>query len=37
MLGASREGLVQQIMHGNIPDAIARNSNRTIIIFRKAL
>jgi CIC family chloride channel protein len=36
MLGASREGIIQQIMHGNIPDVIARNSNRTIIIFRKA-
>ncbi|MBD2186744.1 chloride channel protein [Pseudanabaena mucicola] len=36
MLGASREGILQQMMHGNIPEAIARNSNRTIIIFRKA-
>jgi CIC family chloride channel protein len=36
MLGASREGILQQIMHGNIPEAITRNSNRTIIIFRKA-
>jgi CIC family chloride channel protein len=37
MLGASREGILQQVMHGNIPEAIARNSNRTIIIFRKTL
>jgi CIC family chloride channel protein len=37
MLGASHEGILQQLIHGNIPDAIARNSNRTIIIFRKAL
>lgn len=37
MLGASREGILQQIMHGNIPEAIAKNSNRTIIIFRKAM
>jgi CIC family chloride channel protein len=36
MLGASHEGILQQIMHGNIPEAIARNSNRTIIVFRKA-
>lgn len=37
MLGASHEGVFQKILHGNIPEAIARNSNRTIIIFRKAL
>jgi CIC family chloride channel protein len=37
MLGASREGILQQVMHGNIPEAIAKNSNRTIIIFRKAM
>ncbi|PZO43429.1 MAG: chloride channel protein [Pseudanabaena frigida] len=36
MLGASHEGALQQIVHGNIPEAIARNSDRTIIIFRKA-
>jgi CIC family chloride channel protein len=35
MLGASNEGLLQQIIHGNIPEAIAQNSNRTILIFRK--
>ena len=36
MLGASDENVLHQIMHGNIPEAIARNSNRTIIVFRKA-
>jgi CIC family chloride channel protein len=36
MLGASHEGVFQKILHGNIPEAIAHNSNRTIIIFRKA-
>ena len=36
MLGASREGILQQLIHGNIPEAIARNSNRTIIVFHKA-
>jgi CIC family chloride channel protein len=35
MLGASNDGLLQQIIHGNIPEAIAKNSNRTILIFRK--
>jgi CIC family chloride channel protein len=37
MLGASNEGLLQQIIHGNIPEAIAQNSNRTMFIFRKGL
>ncbi|BBC24792.1 Cl- channel, voltage-gated family protein [Pseudanabaena sp. ABRG5-3] len=37
MLGASHENFFQQMLHGNIPEAIARNSDRTIIIFRKKL
>ena len=37
LLGASHEGMLQKLIYGNIPEAIARNSNRTIIIFRKAL
>lgn len=37
MLGASHENFFQQIIYGNIPEAIARNSDRTIIIFRKKL
>lgn len=36
MLGASREGLLQQVIKGNIPEAIARNSNRTVILVRGA-
>jgi CIC family chloride channel protein len=35
MLGASNESILQQILHGNIPEAIARNSDRTIIIYKK--
>ena len=37
MLGASNESLLQQILHGNIPELIARNSDRTVIIYRKKL
>ncbi len=36
ILGASREGILQQMVHGNIPEAIARNSDRNIIIFQKS-
>jgi len=34
VMGASREGLLQQAMHGNIPAAIARNSEQTVILVR---
>lgn len=34
MLGASREGLLQQVIKGNIPEAIASHSNRTVILVR---
>ncbi|NEQ25232.1 MAG: CBS domain-containing protein, partial [Microcoleus sp. SIO2G3] len=37
VLGASREGLLQQVMHGNIPEAIARGVNSTVILVRGAL
>jgi CIC family chloride channel protein len=37
VLGASREGLLQQVIKGNIPEAIARNSNRTVILVRGAI
>lgn len=40
ILEASHEGILHQILHGNVSEAIARNknmSNRTIIIFRKAI
>jgi len=36
LLGATRESVLQHIVQGNIPDAIARNSDKTIIIFKKA-
>ena len=34
VLGASNEGLLQQAVRGNIPKAIARHANSTVIIFR---
>ncbi|MDX2228319.1 MAG: chloride channel protein [Leptolyngbyaceae cyanobacterium bins.349] len=37
VLGASREGLLQQAIQGNIPETIARNSNCTVILVRKAI
>lgn len=37
ILGASREGLLQQAIHGNIPEAIARHSHCTVILVRKAI
>jgi CIC family chloride channel protein len=37
ILGASREGLLQQTIQGNIPEAIARGSDCTIIVVRQAI
>ncbi|MGB2926839.1 MAG: chloride channel protein [Limnothrix sp.] len=37
VLGASSESLLQQALHGNIPEAIAKGTNRTVIIVRGAL
>jgi CIC family chloride channel protein len=37
MLGASRESLLKQVIHGNIPEAIAREVKGTVIIVRGAL
>jgi chloride channel protein, CIC family len=37
VLGASREGLLQQAIQGNLPEAIARNCKCTVILVRKAL
>jgi chloride channel protein, CIC family len=37
VLGASREGLLQQAIKGNIPEAIARYGDRTIILVRGAI
>ncbi|MCY7334878.1 MAG: universal stress protein [Chamaesiphon sp.] len=34
VLGASRAGILQQVVNGNIPAAISQNSNRTVIIVR---
>jgi CIC family chloride channel protein len=36
VLGASREGLLQQVMNGNIPEAISRGVNSTVILVRSA-
>jgi CIC family chloride channel protein len=36
VLGASREGLLQQVLQGNIPEAIAHNCDCTVILVRKA-
>jgi CIC family chloride channel protein len=36
MLGASREGLLQRAIHGNIPEAIANKVDSTTIIVRGA-
>jgi len=37
VLGASREGLLTQVMQGNIPEAIARNSDSTVLLVRGAI
>jgi CIC family chloride channel protein len=36
IMGASREGLLQQAMHGNIPAAIARSNQQTVILVRSS-
>jgi CIC family chloride channel protein len=37
MLGASREGLLQRVIQGNIPEAIARGVDSTVILVRGAI
>ncbi|MBE9116832.1 chloride channel protein [Lusitaniella coriacea LEGE 07157] len=37
LLGASREGLLQQAVRGNIPEAIANGVNCTVILVRSTL
>jgi CIC family chloride channel protein len=37
VVGASREGMLQQAIQGNIPEAIARHCDCTVILVRKAL
>ena len=34
VLGASSEGMLQNVVHGNIPEAIVRNVSTTVIIVR---
>jgi CIC family chloride channel protein len=36
VLGASREGLLKQVMQGNIPEAVARGCDCTVILVRSA-
>jgi chloride channel protein, CIC family len=37
LLGATQTGLLQQVIQGNIPEAIARRSIQTVIVVRGAL
>jgi CIC family chloride channel protein len=37
ILGASREGLLQQAIQGNIPEAIASGVNSTVILVSSAI
>ncbi len=37
LVGASREGLLQQAIQGNIPETIARQCDCTVILVRKAI
>lgn len=37
VVGASREGLLKQVMNGNIPEAIARGVSSTVILVRNAI
>ena len=37
VMGASSDSLLQQALHGNIPEAIAKGTNRTVIIVRGKL
>jgi CIC family chloride channel protein len=36
VLGSSREGLLQNILHGNIPFTVAHQVDSTVLIFRSA-
>ena len=37
LLGATREGLLQQVIQGNIPEAIARRCDCTVVLVRGAI
>ncbi|MGA7953891.1 MAG: universal stress protein [Gloeobacterales cyanobacterium] len=34
ILGASREGMLQQVLHGNIPASISQANDQTVILVR---
>jgi nucleotide-binding universal stress UspA family protein len=34
ILGASRDSLLRQVVHGNIPETLTRNSNCTVVLVR---
>ncbi|BFM38669.1 chloride channel protein [Synechocystis sp. LKSZ1] len=36
LLGASREGLLQTVLHGNIPALIASQTESTVLVFRES-
>jgi CIC family chloride channel protein len=36
VLGASREGMLKQVIQGNIPEAVARGCDCTVILVRSA-
>ncbi|HEY9702172.1 MAG TPA: universal stress protein [Allocoleopsis sp.] len=35
LIGATKEGLLKQVISGNIPEAIARHVHSTVILVRK--
>jgi CIC family chloride channel protein len=37
VLGATREGLLQQAIQGNIPEEIARKCDCTVVLVREAI
>ena len=37
VLGASREGLLKNVIHGNLPTQIAAQADATVFVFRGAL
>jgi CIC family chloride channel protein len=36
LMGATRDSLLQQVIQGNIPEAVARRSHCTVILVRSA-
>ena len=37
LLGATREGLLSQVIHGNVPVEVAQKSDATVILLRQAI